>query len=112
MDVKKVHVLRIHLGLFFAEVICLSAFTLELSRALRGNTLSWAYVVEWPVLGTYAVYMWRKLLNEERADDSTPTAHDAPEGGTGDPVEDPRLTAWNDYLTRVHAQENRRPKKS
>ncbi len=43
----------------FAEAICVSAFIVEISRALSGNILSWAYVVEWPILGAYAIYMWR-----------------------------------------------------
>jgi hypothetical protein len=97
MDAKKRNVLRIHLGLFFAEAICVSAFVLELSRALSGNTLSWAYVVEWPVLGTYAIYMWRKLLREETLSETTsaPKVID----------DDPRLVAWNDYLAQVHSND-------
>ncbi len=85
---------RIHLGLFVAEAICLSAFVIELSRALSGNPLSWAYVVEWPVLGAYAVYMWRKLLRDDAPPSSPPPA-DTPEA-------DARLSAWNDYLAQVH----------
>lgn len=97
MEGKTRHVLSIHLGLFFAEAICVSALVLELSRALSGNTLSWAYVVEWPVLGTYAIYMWRKLLKEQRSSNatSTPAVID----------DDPRLAAWNDYLAQVHSND-------
>ena len=89
-----VHDLRAHLGLFFAEAICVSAFVIELSRALSGNTLSWAYVVEWPVLGVYAIYMWRKLLRDEEPRPSIDAR----------PIEDddPQLVAWNDYLAQVH----------
>jgi len=39
---KTKRILGIHAGLAFAEAICVSAFTLEISRALSGNTLSWA----------------------------------------------------------------------
>ena len=45
---------KINLGLFLAELICIPAFVFELDRALGGNTLSWAYVFEWPLLGGYA----------------------------------------------------------
>ena len=58
--------LRINLGLVLAELICLPAFVFEITRALDGNTLSWAYVFEWPLLGGYAVYMWHKLRQDER----------------------------------------------
>ncbi len=95
MVAKTGYVLRLHLGLFLAEVICLSAFVIEMSRALSGNILSWAYVVEWPILGAYAVYMWRKLLKEELSIDQP-----SPPPAVAD---DPRLVAWNEYLARVHS---------
>ena len=101
MGGKSSHSLRIHLGLFVAEAICLSAFVLEMSRALSGNTLSWAYVVEWPVLGAYAVYMWRRLLTEEASPDPTSTPPT--------PEDDERLHAWNDYLAKVHSNDQSDP---
>ena len=36
----------------------------QLSRALGGNSLSWAYVFEWPLFAGYAVYMWWRILHE------------------------------------------------
>lgn len=101
MGDKSSHSLRIHLGLFAAEAICLSAFVIEISRALSGNILSWAYVVEWPILGTYAVYMWRKLL----ADESSPPTK-MPEVSQKD---DESLRAWNDYLAAVHRHDQSDP---
>ena len=95
MQEKTKRILGIHAGLAFAEVICVSAFTLEISRALSGNTLSWAYVVEWPVFAAYAIYLWRRLLKDERAPleqrDDTPNEPD-----------DPALGAYNAYLREVH----------
>ena len=95
MEGKTKNAFRIHFGLFLAEVICIPAFFFELSRALDGNTLSWAYVVEWPFLALYAVYMWRKMLREERGLDVR-----APIDTSLD--DDPDLKAWNDYLAKVH----------
>jgi hypothetical protein len=86
---------RIYFGLFLAELICVPAFVFELSRALDGNTLSWAYVVEWPLLGGYAIYMWRKMLREEKGLDIRPVI-------TPEEEDDPELRAWNDYLASVH----------
>lgn len=88
---------RIHLGLVLAELICIPAFIFELSRALSGNELSWAYVFEWPVLGLYAIYMWRKMLHDERE-----------EGVVKDVVvqpDDPELQAWNEYLSKLHSSD-------
>jgi hypothetical protein len=87
---------RIHLGLFLAELICIPAFLFEVKRAVGGNTLSWAYVVEWPLLGGYAVYMWRKMLREVRGDIPAPQVVEQ--------SDDPQLRAWNEYLAALHQQ--------
>lgn len=88
-------ILVIHLGLLLAQLICFSAFALELDRALSGNRLSWAYVFEWPIFAAYAVYVWKKLINEEKNGPQSP-----PRSSTD--VDDPSLDAYNDYLRKVH----------
>ena len=85
--------LRIHLGLVLAEVICVSAFIFELNRARSGNTLSWAYVFEWPILGVYAIYVWRKLLRPD-ADSASRRAPSSDEVSA--------LDEYNRYLHEVH----------
>jgi aminoglycoside phosphotransferase (APT) family kinase protein len=95
---SKARLARLHAGLVAAVVICTGAFVFEVLRASGGNTLSWAYVVEWPILLGYAVYMWRRLVREER-------------GGTGArprrapdyPQDAATLDAWNRYLADLHA---------
>ena len=94
MPAETKNAFRINLGLFLAELICIPAFVLEVKRALDGNALSWAYVFEWPFLGLYALYMWHKLLQDERGDDPRrPVVFDD---------DDPELDAWNAYLATVH----------
>ena len=85
--------LSVHFGLALAELICLSAFVLELRRALDGNTLSWAYVFEWPILGAYAVYMWHKLLIDAPGPTKDSNVHAR---------DDAALDAFNAYLAQVH----------
>lgn len=100
---------KIHFGLFLAEIICVPAFLFEFYRALSGNLLSWAYVVEWPLLGGYAVYMWYKLLKEERRG---PRPAPTLASQTAAEADDPELRAWNAYLASIHStapeDENRR----
>ncbi len=55
---------RTHAVLLAGLALCAVAFWFELGRAERGNTLSWAYVFEWPLLAVFAVYMWWKVLHE------------------------------------------------
>jgi hypothetical protein len=97
VETQPKNIFRIHLGLFLAELICIPAFVIELFRALGGNELSWAYVFEWPALGFYAIYMWRKMLREERG-------LDKPKAQT-EFKDDARLAEWNAYLASVHRKD-------
>ena len=62
--------------------VCVGAFVVEVIRALDGNSLSWAYVFEWPILATFAVYMWWNLLHGRDGRRRTPTT--PPWARTGD----------------------------
>ena len=89
---------RIHLGLLLASLICMPAFVIELWRALGGNTLSWAYVFEWPALQGYALYMWRKLLHGDHELTTSTNVLDEKTQG--------ELDEWNAYLAKVHGRES------
>ncbi|MGA7833964.1 MAG: hypothetical protein WCA31_02030 [Acidimicrobiales bacterium] len=97
MEPQSKNIFRIHLGLFLAELFCIPAFVFELFRALGGNTLSWAYVFEWPALGCYAIYMWRRMIREERGQAKPKRTKRADD-------KDAQLDAWNEYLATVHQQ--------
>ncbi len=99
---------RIHVGLFLAELICIPAFLFEISRALAGNTLSWAYVVEWPILGVYAIYMWRRMLQEEKGTDKK-SVKAQQRSLEVPPDADPDLLAWNEYLAKMHGTHDDNP---
>jgi hypothetical protein len=49
-------------------------------------------------LGAYAIYMWKKLLLDERGVSSRPEV-------LFDNEPDPELDAWNEYLAKVHLKE-------
>jgi hypothetical protein len=87
----------------------------QVHRALSGNTLSWAYVFEWPFFGGYAIYMWWRFVHEpfSAADGAASAFDDRPPGDLprGDTVEaedDPELAAYNRYLAALAAQDERR----
>ena len=54
---------RLHIGLVVGLTLCAFAFRFELSRALAGNSLSWAYVGEWPFFAGFGIYFWWFVLN-------------------------------------------------
>ncbi|GAA1865472.1 hypothetical protein GCM10009687_36100 [Asanoa iriomotensis] len=36
----------------------------QISRASAGNTLSWAYAIEWPVFAGFVVFIWYREIKE------------------------------------------------
>ncbi len=80
------------IALHVTLLVLLPAFALltkwQLSRALGGNTLSWAYTFEWPLFAGYAVYVWWSLVhdNVNGRNERWPVAHGqgdrAPNGGS------------------------------
>jgi hypothetical protein len=95
---KHKKILGIYTGLIFGETICILAFIVEIHRATGGNTLSWAYVVEWPIFALYIVYMWQRLLREEKS--APPNSDGLVE--TPEEPDSPALIALNNYFRAVH----------
>ena len=111
---------------------CIALCWWQVTRALSGNTLSWAYVFEWPIFGGYGVFMWWKLIHEPPAagrtepDDpaadalaSTNQDHREVDGdddihGRGEAPraeadeEDEELASYNRYLAALHASGKRK----
>ncbi len=80
----------------------------QIDRALGGNSLSWAYVFEWPLFAAYAVYMWWRILHEKP--DAAPAApaengHAGEQPSAQDAKEDAEMAAYNDYLARLAEQD-------
>lgn len=56
--------LGLHATVLVVVPACILLGRWQISRALGGNELSWAYAVEWPVFAAYGVYLWWKLIHE------------------------------------------------
>jgi hypothetical protein len=101
----------------------------QFGRATGGNTLSWAYALEWPVFAGFVVFLWIREVQHERTGktDAAPPAPERPVRRPGDPVtvgrpvrvpvrpvapvpdDDPALAAYNDYLAWLAAHPDARP---
>jgi hypothetical protein len=88
----------------------------QISRALGGNSLSWAYVFEWPLFAAYAVYMWWRFVHEAAPDGppgdaaaAGPGGQDAAAAPSSSPPpetpqeveEDAEMAAYNEYLAQL-----------
>ena len=73
MDKRRVwlspRALRLHAVILVVVPAFLALCAWQITRALGGNSLSWAYVFEWPIFAGYAVYMWWRFVHEA-ADDT------------------------------------------
>ena len=97
----------LHLTALVVVPGCLALGWWQLHRALSGNTLSWAYTVEWPFFAAYGVYMWWRLVHElpTAITPGAPNGTARPLSGGTDPheeEEDEELAAYNRYLARLN----------
>ena len=89
----------------------------QVTRALDGNSLSWAYVFEWPIFAGYIVHVWWKLLHEDAVAPvgaapgtglETAGAEAAGSEEDGDEEEDEELAAYNRYLAALEESGRRK----
>jgi hypothetical protein len=82
--------LLLHLTLVIVFPTFLGLFWWQVQRVRQGNTLSWAYVFEWPFFAGYAVYLWWALVHDqpEPENSRSPAPGPAPEqlGGANPPL--------------------------
>jgi hypothetical protein len=100
--------------------VCVLMGLWQLSRATGGNTLSWAYVVEWPLFAAFVGWMWlraaRDELKQARGEDPYVTRRPPPltprkppPSVVVDDEDDPQLAAYNRYLAWLAANPDRKP---
>jgi len=94
-----------HATLLVLVPACAALCDWQVHRALSGNTLSWAYVFEWPFFAGYGTYVWWKLVHDQME----PAAPVVPVGAEGaaapERIEEPdeELAAYNRYLAQLNA---------
>jgi DNA-binding transcriptional regulator of glucitol operon len=112
--------IKLHLVILIVVPAFLALCVWQLSRALDGNSLSWAYVFEWPLFAAYAVYMWWRFVHEAAEGGAPPARAAGVPGGKGmsaaadsapasarsdEAEEDAELAAYNTYLAELADQD-------
>ena len=99
--------LKLHAVILIVVPAFMALCIWQVTRAVGGNSLSWAYVFEWPLFAAYAVYMWWRILHEKPEPSATttesghvPATAPAAEADAAAP-EEAELTAYNEYLARL-----------
>ena len=62
--------LKLHAVILIVVPAFMALCVWQIYRAVGGNSLSWAYVFEWPIFAGYAVYMWWRFVHEAAEDSS------------------------------------------
>ncbi len=98
--------LKLHAVILIVVPAFMALCIWQITRALDGNSLSWAYVFEWPLFAAYAVYMWWRILHE-RPEPPVVTTENGQVPATATAAadeaapEEAELTAYNEYLARL-----------
>lgn len=98
--------LKLHAVILIVVPAFMALCIWQITRAVGGNSLSWAYVFEWPLFAAYAVYMWWRILHEKPEPSAVATENGhapATAATTADQAapEEAELTAYNEYLARL-----------
>jgi DNA-binding transcriptional regulator of glucitol operon len=100
----------LHLALIVWMLFCALAAWWQVGRAVQGNSLSYLYAVEWPVIGVLGILGWYSMLNTEKSTEHKEAARreyeekmraDALAARRLAEEEDPTLAAYNDHLATL-----------
>jgi hypothetical protein len=101
------------IGLHATLVVLVASFSLlarwQISRALAGNGLSWAYAFEWPLFAIYACVLWWRLLHDDQ-----PARHrrqPSAKAVANDARADDERAEYNAYLAALHDEEQQNVRK-
>ena len=100
----------LHFALIFWVVMCALAAWWQVGRAIQGNSLSFLYAIEWPLIGVLGIVGWYSMLNMEKVSEYKEKARreyeekmraDALAARRAAEEEDPTLAAYNDHLAQL-----------
>jgi DNA-binding transcriptional regulator of glucitol operon len=97
---------KLHLVILLVVPAFMALCVWQIYRAVNGNSLSWAYVFEWPLFAGYAVYMWWRFVHEDPDSAPAPDATaaqpaPAPQEAARREDDDAELAAYNEYLAQL-----------
>jgi DNA-binding transcriptional regulator of glucitol operon len=107
-----------HVAVVILVVSFLALGWWQVTRAVAGNLLSYAYAVEWPVFAGFTIFVWVKEMRRAMAGEASdtaeaPTINEAAQtaparvGAAYDDSDDPDLAAYNRYLAWLAANPGR-----
>lgn len=112
---------QLHLPLVIVLALCTFATIVEFRRAQEGVDRAWAYTIQWPIIGLFAVVVWNRYRKhgsvtrsisayfrnraarfEAEALAEEEQARLAAEGSNASGDLDPDEVAWREHVRRLH----------
>jgi hypothetical protein len=99
---------QLHIPLVIVLAVCAALTVIEARRATEGVWRAWWYMIEWPLFGLFAIWVWYRYRHEgsvtkgmvqrwrNRVEALNAEADRAAEPPPI-PIDDPDLQAWTDY---------------
>jgi DNA-binding transcriptional regulator of glucitol operon len=108
----------LHVAMVFWVALCGAAAWWQVGRAIGGNSLSYMYMIEWPVFGVLGVLGWYALINQDKVTAYQEQARREYEEKMRNQArrareatleeEDPTLAAYNDHLADLSTKSKKR----
>lgn len=114
---------QLHLPLVIVLAFCALATIIEFQRAQQGVDRAWAYTIQWPVIGAFAVVVWNRyrkhgsitksistyFRNRVARFEAEATAAEEQRAAQAQAlpltVPDPDEVAWREHVRRLHEQD-------
>jgi DNA-binding transcriptional regulator of glucitol operon len=103
--------LKLHAVILIVVPAFMALCVWQIYRAVDGNSLSWAYVFEWPLFAGYAIYMWWRFVHEKPESANAAASENGHADAAAQPPANPpaaketqeaaELAAYNEYLARL-----------
>jgi hypothetical protein len=104
----------LHVPLVIVLAICTYATINQYQRAMQGIDRSWVYMVEWPLIGLFAIFVWNRYRKHgnfsnwlgkyyrERAAKFEAEANAKERAEQEELEQDPEAQAWQAYVEQLH----------
>lgn len=92
---------QLDLPLAVALVLCTVFTIIEARRASEGVWRAWVYMVEWPMIGLFCIWIWYRFKREAGGGFARRWKERAARFTAEREPEDPQLQAWRDYQRQV-----------
>lgn len=110
-------ILTLHVPLVLVLALCTYATINQYQRAMQGVDRSFVYMIEWPLIGIFAIFVWNRYRKHgsfsnwlgkyyrERAARFEAEAEAKERAEVAALQEDPDAKAWHAYVDELHRED-------